>query len=190
MSEQLPPLGLPVESEFSVSTAWRDMYHQLKVIARRRLGRYQIGATLSATALVHEAFLKITAGEGRRFRNQGHFLAVSSLAMRQIMIEYLRQKSALKRGVPAVTFDDFAGNGFVPAFDPLALDDLLVQLQHEDALMVHIVVARIYGGFAFEEIAAAMALNRRTVHRKWTKAKVLILNRFGVAGSDAETGSV
>lgn len=184
MSEQIPTFGLPVDPEFSASAAWHDMYHQLKGIARRRLDRFQIGATLSATALVHEAFLKISAAEGRDFRNQGHFLAVSSLAMRQILIEYLRQKAALKRGLPAVTFDDFAGDGSAPALDPLALDELLVQLQHDDALMVQIVVARIYGGFAFEEIAAALALNRRTVHRKWTKAKVLILHRFGVAGND------
>ena len=175
---------LDVEREAFDENVWQDFYLQLKRLAGSKLANWRGGSTISATVLVHEVFLKLNVSRDQMFRDKGHFLAVASLAMRQVIVEYLRQKSAKKREHFSVTIDDFQMGDTSRALDYLTLDRALKQLESVDKRMVQVAEASIFGGFTFEEIAEAMGLSRRTVNRLWTKAKIMLIRVLQMAESD------
>ncbi len=154
-------------------------YRELRAIAHRRLAAGNRGGTLSTTALVHEAYLKLVDQSRGKWRDRAHFLACASLAMRHILIDRARERRALKRGGPdggfrRVTLDDEALAAEEQPDALLALNDALEQLAAAEPRLARVVECRFFGGLTEQETAAALGLTARTVQRDWVKARVLL----------------
>jgi RNA polymerase sigma factor (TIGR02999 family) len=154
----------------------RILYRDLRRIAHARLARRQNGATLSTTALVHEAYLKLADHRDAGWQDREHFLAVASLAMRHILTDRAKARFAAKRGGTRrrVTFDGDAIAGDAQPEALLQIDDALNKLSQIDARLAHVVVLRFFGGMTHEEIAAHFGVTARTIEREWAKARVLL----------------
>jgi RNA polymerase sigma factor (TIGR02999 family) len=157
------------------------VYDQLREIARGQRQRHLGGETLTTTALVHEAFIKLFGSESRDFNDRAHFMAVAATAMRQILIGNARRKAAAKRGggQPSATFDEVehalaSEPGFVTskADALLALDRALERLELHSKRKSRIVECRFFGGMSIEETAAALGISPATVKRDWSMAQV------------------
>jgi RNA polymerase sigma factor (TIGR02999 family) len=163
------------------------VYDELRRIAAHYVRGERPGQTLQATALVNEAFVRMSSERTRRFNGRTHFLAIAALSMRQILIQRARSRRAAKRGgAPArVTLDD---QRVVPEriqagfsspepdrrqdIDLLALDEALSRLAALDAELAHIVELRYFGGLTVEETADVTGTSPATVKRQWTLARV------------------
>ncbi len=162
------------------------VYDELRPIAARYVSRERPGQTLQATALVHEAFVRLAAERARAFANRTHFLAIAALSMRQILVQRARARRAAKRGgAPArVTLDDerlvpgqvAAGFGMPGANSPsqvdvLWLDRALAALAEFDPELAHVVELRYFGGLTLEEAADAVGVSLATLKRQWAMAR-------------------
>lgn len=157
---------------------WEGAYSELKKIARYRLQQLKPGQTLSATVLVHEVFLKFENAEQLRISDPEHFMALSSRAMRQVIIQYFREKGAAKRISDVLTFEDQLGEFQEGQADLFALDAALRELEKVDERMVRVVEARFFGGFSAEEISENLNISSRTVERDWQKARLLLYKKL------------
>ena len=153
------------------------VYEELRRIARRQLSHELGERTLNPTGLVHESYLKL--GQGAMLaRDRAHFLAIAARAMRQVLVDSARERKAAKRGGGAwerVTLTDGAQ---VEACDPdrlLALDEALAKLAPRHRQVIE---CRFFGGMDEEEIAEAMGVSARTVHRDWIKARAWLYRYF------------
>jgi RNA polymerase sigma factor (TIGR02999 family) len=153
------------------------VYAHLRDAARaqlRRDGRARAGVhTLSTTALVHEAYLKLGDGVPLHVEDRGHFLALASRAMRQVLVEYARKHHSKKRGGGAypIDFDALQVAADDRADSLLALDDALTRLAINDARMARVVELRFFGGLSELEVAELLQVTDRTVRRDWVKAR-------------------
>ena len=150
------------------------VYQELRELARRRLAREAPGQTLQATALVHEAYLRLLKDRPERWQNRAHFSAIAAHSMRQILIERARARDALKRGggQPRVTFDEgLQAAAPERSIDMVALDAALTRLAELDAGQARIVELRFFGGLSIEETADAMDISPATVKRHWALAR-------------------
>jgi RNA polymerase sigma factor (TIGR02999 family) len=154
------------------------VYGQLRAIARNRMNSERAGHTLQATALVHEAYLKLvrTPESGQKFEGRARFFAAAAEAMRRILIDHARARKAAKRGEPKVPLDNLveepADLDALPDPDRLlALNDALDILEKEDSRAAEVVRLRYFAGLNAEETADVMNLSERTVHREWTFAR-------------------
>ena len=150
------------------------VYAELHRIAHAQLGRERDGHTLSATALVHEAYFKLVDVTRVEWRDRTHFLSMAARAMRRILIDYARMQGRLRRGGDhqRVTLDD----GVIAAADQqadtlLALDIALEQLGQLNERLARLVECRFFGGLTEEDTAAVLGVNVRTVRRDWVKAR-------------------
>ena len=150
------------------------IYAELHRIAHAQLVRERDGHTLSATALVHEAYFKLVDVTRVEWRDRTHFLSIAARAMRRILIDYARKQGRLRRGGDhqRVTLDD----GLVAAADQqadtlLALDIALEQLGQLNERLARLVECRYFGGLTEEDTAAVLGVNVRTVRRDWVKAR-------------------
>jgi len=142
------------------------LYHQLRAVARRHLASERAGHTLSATALVHEAYLKLAAQE-QRPTERAHFLAVASLAMRRVLVSHARKKRAQKRGngERPVTLDD-AIMGEATSLDGLlALDEALSRLESLSERQAKAITHKGFGALTDTEIAEVLGVSVPTVRR-------------------------
>jgi RNA polymerase sigma factor (TIGR02999 family) len=153
------------------------MYGELREIARRRLGSFRPGDTLNTTALVNEAYLKLVDQGKAEPQDRTHFLALASRAMRFILVDHARTRSAVKRGggVRPVSLDDIQLAGDERADDLLKLDDALKALAEADERLAQVVELRFFGGLSHEEIAQATGRSVPTVKRDWTRARAWLL---------------
>jgi RNA polymerase sigma factor (TIGR02999 family) len=148
-------------------------YHELHWLARARMAREKSGATLQPTALVHEAYLRLFAGESPRWENRAHFFVAAAEAMRRILIERARRRARLKRGGgdERVTLrGDLAGPDPTPE-TLVALDEALGRLAARDPTMSRVVELRFFAGLTVAESAEAMGCSPRTVNRLWVAAR-------------------
>jgi RNA polymerase sigma factor (TIGR02999 family) len=154
------------------------VYEQLKRIARRQLRAEPVGHTLSTTALVHEAYLKLVNQTRAEWQDRGHFFAVASGAMRRILVDYARRYRAERRGGG----DDGAPAQPIPLEDTdipvaeradalIALDEALERLGGFDEQQARVVECRFFGGLTEGETAAALGISQRTVAREWVTAR-------------------
>lgn len=154
------------------------MYQELRAIAHHRLrgGRRGGGGTLSTTALVHEAYLKLVDQSRAGWRDHAHFLALASLAMRHILVDRARERSAVKReGVRRqITLDDESVAVDDQPDALLQLNEALERLAACEPRMAQVVECRFFGGLTEQETAQALGLTSRTVQRDWVKARVLL----------------
>jgi RNA polymerase sigma factor (TIGR02999 family) len=156
------------------------VYDELRRIARWHLGAERPDHTLSTTALVHEAWMKLADQTHGRWRERSHFCAVASRAMRQILVDHARRHNAQKRGgahrrIPlgdvALTIDERA--------DVLIeLDDALTRLSSYDDRQASIVECRFFAGMTEDETAEALGVSPRTVRRDWVKARGWLLREL------------
>ena len=151
-------------------------YQELRAIAHGRLAAQGGGGTLSTTALVHEVYLKLAERSDVRWRDRGHFVAVASLAMRHVLVDQAKARTALKRGGVRrrITLDESAIGVDDQAEALLQLNDALDRLAAADARVAKVVEYRFFGGFTEDEIAAALGVTVRTIRRDWLKARALL----------------
>jgi RNA polymerase sigma factor (TIGR02999 family) len=175
------------------------VYDELRRIAARYVSRERPGQTLQATALVNEAFVRLSAERPREFQNRTHFLAIAALSMRQILVQRARARRAAKRGgaPQRITLDDAnvdvskvpAGFGNAapgPAdIDVLALDEALTRLASFDAELARLVELRYFGGLTVEETAEVLGSSPATVKRHWALARAWLKQALEGEGPDA-----
>jgi len=151
-------------------------YHELRAIAHRRLAARGPAGTLSTTALVNEAYLRLADQSRTGSYDRAHFLAVASLAMRHVLVDRARERVALKRGGvrQRVTLDDVHIAVDEEPDVLLALDDALHRLAAFEPRLAQVVECRFFGGLTEPETAEALGITVRTVQRDWVKARVLL----------------
>jgi len=161
------------------------VYAELRRIAAREMRREKPGRTLQTTALVHEAYLRLLKDASLSFENRAHFLGIAARAMREILIEHARARSARKRGGGAVrlTVDDLVAPA--PSIDVLALDEALQRLARLDERHARVVELRYFGGLSVEETASALGVSPATVKRDWTLARAWLFREMTGSGSRA-----
>jgi len=149
------------------------VYHDLRRIAHRQLGRGRRGATLDTTALVHETYLKLVDQTRVSVSDRSHFFALAARAMRQVIVDYARQRNAAKRGggkVP-VTLDRVQVPVAEQAELMLVIDQALDRLTALNERLTRVFECRFFVGLSEEETAEALDLSLRTVQRDWMKSK-------------------
>ena len=149
------------------------VYHELKRLAAYFLRGEREGHTLQATALVHEAYLRL-AGQKAGWQNRAQFMGVAAQLMRRILVDYARQRVAAKRGggeMPADLAACEIGGSVEQSEEMLAVDEALARLAALDPQQAQVVEMRYYGGMTVEETAEALAIAPRTVKREWAMAK-------------------
>jgi RNA polymerase sigma factor (TIGR02999 family) len=157
------------------------VYDELRHLARRQRRRLAAGQTLDTTALVHEAYLKMTGHED--WQGESHVLGAAAIAMRQILVDYVRQRSARKRGggLANVPLEESSA-AHDQARQVLALDLALRDLATIDERLVRIVECRVFAGFSEEETARALSTSLRTVQRDWARARAWLQGAIGNGG--------
>jgi RNA polymerase sigma factor (TIGR02999 family) len=156
------------------------VYEELRRLAARKLANEAPGQTLQATALVHEAYLRLVGGAAdRQWDGRGHFFAAAAEAMRRILVDRARRKGRQKRGggLRRIELAD------TPAPDPdddlLALDDALKRLAAEDPVAAKVIELRQFAGLGHEEIAGALGITVYLARQKWTYARAWLREAIG-----------
>lgn len=166
----------------AMQAVFAQLYDELHAIARARAGRLAPGATLGATELVHETYLKLVAAD-LALQDRRHFLTCAARAMRQIMIDRARSASADKRGGAhaPITLQDAGGAAL--DLDVLDLDRALRDLAQIEPGLHELVELRYFAGLDMGEIATLRGVSERTNHRDWQRARALLALRLddGVA---------
>jgi len=153
------------------------VYGDLKRIARDQLGRWRPGQTLDTTALVHESYAKLGGSDSLQFEDRRHFFAVAARSMRQIVVDYARGIFASKRKHVRADIDlaHLPDDGPARAEQVTLVDQLLERLEKLDPEMVRIVECRFFAGYTLDETAEALGISRRTVQRKWERARAWLV---------------
>lgn len=163
------------------------VYDELRKLAAAQMAHEKTGQTLQATALVHEAYLRLVGGDPHMpWNSRGHFIAAAAEAMRRILVENARRKKTEKRGGTRHRIDLSQAEPLDQA-DPdalLDLDELLTKLAAEDPEAAGIAKLRIFAGLSVEEAAQTLATSRASAYRQWTYARAWLHARLGTrAGS-------
>ena len=161
------------------------VYDELRKLAARKLAQEKPGQTLQATALVHEAYLRLVGGRTEvRWDSRGHFFAAAAEAMRRILVENARRKGRQKRGgaLARVDLDEAELACRIPPDDLLALDEALARLAAEDPVKARLVELRFFAGLSLEEAAKALGISSATAKRYWRYARAWL--HRAVAGGD------
>jgi RNA polymerase sigma factor (TIGR02999 family) len=148
------------------------VYEELRKLAAQKLAQEKPGQTLQATALVHEAYLRLVVhDDSRRWNDRGHFFAAAAQAMRRILVENARRKRAKKRGdgLARQPLDELAASG--PDEELLALDEALKKLTESDPTKARLVELRYFAGLTGEQAAKVLGISTATADRHWAYAK-------------------
>jgi RNA polymerase sigma factor (TIGR02999 family) len=160
------------------------VYNELRKLAAQRLSQEKPGQTLEATALVHEAYLRLVGPTGDRpFACRAHFFAAAAEAMRRILVESARRKASLKHGGDRLHFG--LENRDVPLARPaeelVAVNDALYELAKVDSRAADLVKLRYFAGFSIDEAADALDVSPRTADNLWAYARAWLLVRLETA---------
>ncbi len=149
------------------------VYEELRRMARQRLWRQRPDHTLQSAALVNEAYLRLVQQKSPQWQNRAHFFGVAAQMMRNILVDYARNRLAAKRGGGAqrVSLETEFGLARQPEIDLLALDEGLQKLARLDAQQSRLVELRYFGGLSIEETAEVMGISPATVKREWATAR-------------------
>jgi RNA polymerase sigma factor (TIGR02999 family) len=160
------------------------VYSELRKLAAQRLAQEKPGQTLQATALVHDAYVRLVDVKTiQHWDSRGHFFAAAAEAMRRILVERARQKRTLKRGGGArrIDFDQLSLAVDDPCCELLALDDALSELERNDPQAAQLVKLRFFAGLTHQQAADALGITRRSADRLWTLARAWLYQRMGDA---------
>jgi RNA polymerase sigma factor (TIGR02999 family) len=156
------------------------VYQELRQLAAQKLSREKPGQTLQATALVHEAYLRLVGAEGREFPSRTHFFVAAAEAMRRILIENARRKHCLKRSGSHQRVDAdealLAVEG--PAEDVIALDEALTKLAGVNPAVAELVRLRYFAGLTLDQAAELLGVSRRTADRYWAFARAWLYKQI------------
>ena len=152
------------------------LYAQLRQIAKSALRRSGPQLTVSPTTLLHEAYLKISARDALQFPDEARFMAYASRAMRRLVIDFVRERQALKRGsaFEITSMPTEAGGHAVDELELKRISDALDELASVDGALAELVDLKFFCGFSFAEIGAMRAVSERTVQRDWNKARLYL----------------
>jgi len=156
------------------------VYDELKRQARILMSRERLDHTLQPTALVNEAFVKLSDQANIEWKNRSHFYGIASRLMRQILVDHARRHAAAKRGSSTIHFsiDDLQISVEERADGILALNDALERLEKLDKQQAHVVEMRFFGGMNNREIAESLEVSERTVGRDWETARLWLFREL------------
>ena len=156
------------------------VYQELRQLAAARMAQESSGHTLQATALVHEAWVRLTKGADQKWAGRAHFFAAASEAMRRILIESARRKSRIKNGGKLVRMEieDLDLAAASPDEMILLVDEALEQFKQQDPEKGKIVVMKFFGGLTSQEVADSLGVTERTVERQWAYAKAWLFREI------------
>jgi RNA polymerase sigma factor (TIGR02999 family) len=160
-----------------------SLYRELHAIARRELRRRGGAATLGTTTLLHETFLNLRDRRGIAFPDQAHFLSYASRAMRGLIVDYARNRRALKRGAAfeITSLPENLPEHSADAEELQRLNEAIERLTASEPRLAQVVDLRYFGGFSCDDIAAMWGVSERTVRRDWGKARLFLYHALGVA---------
>jgi RNA polymerase sigma factor (TIGR02999 family) len=156
------------------------VYEELRRVAAHRMAGQPAGHTLQATALVHEAFLKLIGNAGHTWENRRHFFAAASETMRHILVDRARRKSAVKHGGSQVRvlLDEVLVASGTANEQVLAVNDALERLAAHDPVAAELVKLRFFGGFTFAQAAELLEISERTAKRLWAYARAWLFDEI------------
>jgi RNA polymerase sigma factor (TIGR02999 family) len=157
------------------------VYEELRRLAGHKMSQEKPGQTLQATALVHEAYIRLVGEEAQSWNGRTHFFSAAAEAMRRILIDSARRKKSLKRGGDRqiVNLDDAEPIIPEPSDDIIALDEALEKLTIEDPQKANLVKLRYFAGLTIEEAAGILGISRATADRYWSYARVWLFHETG-----------
>ena len=157
------------------------VYDELRELAARKLAQERPGQTLQATALVHEAYLRLVdTNKVQRWESRGHFFAAAAEAMRRLLVENARRKGRRKRGggQKRIELDDPRLEYTEPVDELLEIDEALEQLAGEDSQAAQLVKLRYFGGLSIEDAAELVGISRSTAYEHWAYARAWLHRRL------------
>ncbi len=162
------------------------VYDELRRMAKRYMGRQPPGCTLQTTALIHEAYLRLGAQQGKRWQNRTHFFAVGAQAMRHVLVDYARTRHRAKRGSGerAVSLDEAAVLSDELATELVAVHEALEELAALHPRQSQVVELRFFGGLTVEEAAEVLKVSPETIMRDWRMAKAWLHRALGRSERD------
>lgn len=164
------------------------VYGELHRLAHRYLRNERTGHTLQPTALVNEAYLRLAGVREMRVENRTHFYGAAANVMRRVLVDYARQKKAVKRGgddPPILPLDDAVDVAVDMHLDMVALDEALTRLAAISPVRAQVVELRYFGGLSVEETAAYLGISPATVKRHWSFARAWLFRALGGVGDPA-----
>jgi len=158
------------------------VYDDLKRIARGQLARWHHGHTINTTALVHESYLKLASSSDLDWQDRGHYFAVAARAMRFIIVDYARSRLSDKRKgqLADIELSSLPDDNQLQIEQVVAVDQLLGRLESLDEDMARIVECRFFAAYTLDETATALNMSRRTVQRKWQRARAWLATLGGL----------
>jgi RNA polymerase sigma factor (TIGR02999 family) len=162
------------------------VYDELRLIAAQKLSKEPPGQTLQATALVHEAYIRLTGAESQGWGSRGHFFTAAAEAMRRILVENARRRNRLKRGGDhnKVDLEDATLAIEAPSDNIVALDEALTKLAEHNKAIADVVKLRYFAGLSLEQISEIIGVSRRTVSSYWAYARAWLYREITGGGSD------
>lgn len=155
------------------------VYEELRRLAAAKLSHEQPGQTLQATALVHEAYIRLVGSDAQNWAGRTHFFAAAAEAMRRILIDNARRKQRLKRGGGKQKIDlDAELAAEAPSEDLIALDEALTKLANMDKVKADLVKLRYFAGLTLEQAAGVLNLPERTAKRYWAHARAWLYRQM------------
>ncbi len=156
------------------------VYEELRRVATRRMAQQPAGHTLQATALVHEAFLRLTGNPGQTWETRRHFFATASEAMRHILVDRARRKAAARHGagMARLEFDEVFVAGESPDEHVLLVNEAIERLAEHDEAAAELVKLRFFAGFTFAQAAELLGISERTAKRDWAYARAWLFDEI------------
>ncbi len=156
------------------------VYEELRRLAGLKMSQEQAGQTLQATALVHEAYIRLVGSENQQWSGRTHFFAAAAESMRRILIENARRKQRRKRGggQHRIDLDDADITIEDPSTNIIALDEALAKLAEEDSIKADLVKLRYFAGLTIEQAAKILEISRATAERYWSYARAFLFHEI------------
>jgi len=164
----------PDRAREAANRLFSAVYSELRTLAGSLMQEERPSHTLQATALVHEAYLRLVDVKSADWQSRAHFFGVAARAMRQVLVDHARQRAAAKRGGGQrhVALDSLVGLAAFNEIDLLALDHILTRLHEMDERMARVVEYRVFAGMTVGEVAHVLGVSVRTVYDDWRVAKM------------------
>ena len=161
-----------------------ELYTELRHVAAARLRKLPPGQTLQATALVHEAYLRLGRSSADAWQNRGHFFAAAAEAMRRILVDQARRKAALRRGNGQVpeSLDGLELHAPEPDERLLSVNEALQHLEAENPGLAQVVKLHFFAGLKHTEVAALLDISEKTARRQWSAAKLWLFEYISANG--------
>lgn len=162
------------------------LYEQLRELAHNYLKRERAGHTLSTTALIHEAYVRLAQGDHLAGVAHTHFLCLAARAMRETLVDYARQRNRLKRGggVERIPINEALAVFEGPGVDLVALDEAMDRLHDVDPQLTQITEMRFFGGMTEAQTAEALGLSAITIRRRWRLARMWLYDQLKSRSDD------